>query len=67
MIPLAFLGKKVAKSLLTKLNRDFCILFMTGKTPLEARHRGNPEFEGYKKRTSMFLPLPPKHPEQLDV
>ncbi len=43
------------------------ILFVTGIPPLEARYKGNPDFEAYKKTTSVFLPLPPRIKKQLDV
>ena len=36
------------------------ILFVSGIPMLEKRYEGNPEFEDYKRRTSAFLPLPPK-------
>lgn len=36
------------------------ILFVSGVPLLEKRYQGNAEYEAYKKRTSVFLPLPPK-------
>ncbi len=45
----------------------FLILFVTGIPPLEARYKGNPDFEAYKKTTSVFLPLPSRIKKQLDV
>jgi steroid 5-alpha reductase family enzyme len=36
----------------------FLILKVSGVPLLEAKYAGNPEFEKYKKRTSVFLPLP---------
>lgn len=36
------------------------ILFVSGIPMLEKKYTGNPEFEDYKKRTSVFFPLPPK-------
>ncbi len=45
----------------------FLILFVTGIPPLEARYKGNPDFEAYKKTTNAFLPFPPKIQKQLDV
>ena len=39
----------------------FLLLKVSGVPLLEARLAGNPEWEAYKSRTSMFLPLPPRH------
>ncbi len=36
------------------------ILFVSGIPLLEKKYAGRPDFEDYKKRTSIFLPLPPK-------
>lgn len=36
------------------------ILFVSGVPLLEKRYQGNAEYEAYKKRTSVFIPLPPK-------
>jgi len=36
------------------------ILFVSGIPMLEKRYEGNKEFETYKKKTSAFIPLPPK-------
>lgn len=36
------------------------ILFVSGIPLLEKKYAGMPEFEDYKKRTSVFFPLPPK-------
>lgn len=36
------------------------ILFVSGVPMLEKKYEGNPKYEEYKKRTSMFIPLPPK-------
>lgn len=36
------------------------ILFVSGIPLLEKKYAGRPDFEDYKKRTSVFLPLPPK-------
>jgi len=36
------------------------ILFVSGVPLLEKKYAGRPDFEEYKKRTSIFLPLPPK-------
>lgn len=38
----------------------FLILGVSGIPMLEARYKGNKEYDKYKKRTSSFLPLPPK-------
>lgn len=39
------------------------ILFVSGIPMLEKHYTGNQEFEDYKKRTSVFFPLPPKNNE----
>ncbi len=36
------------------------ILFVSGVPLLEKKYAGRPDFEAYKKRTSMFVPLPPQ-------
>jgi len=36
------------------------ILFVSGVPMLEKKYAGRPDFEAYKKRTSVFFPLPPK-------
>jgi steroid 5-alpha reductase family enzyme len=36
------------------------ILFVSGIPMVEKRYKGRPEFEAYKRRTSVFFPLPPK-------
>ena len=36
------------------------ILFVSGIPLLEKKKAGNPDFEQYKQKTSMFIPLPPK-------
>jgi len=39
----------------------FLILFVSGVPLLEKKYAGRSDFEAYKKRTSMFIPLPPKN------
>jgi steroid 5-alpha reductase family enzyme len=39
------------------------ILFVSGIPMLEKKYAGRPDFEAYKKRTSVFFPLPPKRYE----
>lgn len=36
------------------------ILFVSGVPLLEKRYLGNADYEAYKKKTSVFIPLPPK-------
>lgn len=36
------------------------ILFVSGVPLLEKKYAGRPDFEEYKKRTSIFIPLPPR-------
>jgi steroid 5-alpha reductase family enzyme len=42
------------------LTITFLILFVSGIPLLEKKYLGRPDFEEYKKRTSIFFPLPPK-------
>jgi steroid 5-alpha reductase family enzyme len=39
----------------------YLLLFVSGVPMLEKRWDGNPEWEAYKSRTSVFIPLPPRH------
>lgn len=48
-------------SLLSPLLITYLLLFVSGVPMLEKRWEGIPEWEVYKKKTSMFFPLPPKH------
>lgn len=41
------------------------ILFVSGIPLLEKKYVGNPDFEEYKKRTSIFIPLPTKKIKKL--
>ena len=38
----------------------FLILKVSGIPMLEAKYRGNPQYEAYQRRTSSFIPLPPR-------
>ena len=38
----------------------FLIIKVSGIPMLEAKYRGNPEYEAYQRRTSSFFPVPPK-------
>jgi len=38
----------------------FLLLFVSGVPYIERRYESNKEFQNYKKKTSMFFPLPPK-------
>ncbi len=42
------------------LTITFMILFVSGVPLLEKKYKGRADFVAYKKRTSIFLPLPPK-------
>jgi len=42
------------------------ILFVSGIPMLEKKYIGRPDFEAYKKRTSIFFPFPPKRYEDKD-
>lgn len=39
----------------------YLILFVSGIPMLEKKYKGRPDYEQYKKRTSMFFPLPRKN------
>lgn len=47
-------------ALISPVAITFLILKVSGIPMLEKKFAGNPEFETYKKRTSVFFPLPPK-------
>lgn len=38
----------------------FLILFVSGIPMLERKYAGRPDFEAYKKKTSIFIPFPPR-------
>jgi len=38
----------------------FMLLGFTGIPPIEKRYRGNEDYKNYKKKTSIFIPLPPR-------
>lgn len=42
------------------LTITYLILFVSGVPLLEKKYAGRPDFEEYKRRTSVFIPLPPK-------
>jgi len=48
--------------IISPLTITLLILFVSGVPLLEKKYAGRPEFEDYKKRTSIFVPLPPKKP-----
>ena len=52
--PLGFYG------IISPLIISFLILFVSGVPLLEQKYAGDPEYEEYKKKTSKFIPLPPK-------
>jgi steroid 5-alpha reductase family enzyme len=47
-------------SIIGPITITFLILKVSGIPMLEKKYEGNPEFEVYRRRTSAFLPLPPK-------
>ena len=47
-------------SIIGSLTITTLILFVSGVPMLEKKYQGNPLFEAYKKRTSIFIPLPPR-------
>ncbi len=53
-VPLAFV------TIIGPLTITLLILFVSGVPLLEKKYAGRKDFEEYKKRTSIFIPLPPK-------
>jgi len=51
-------------TLIGPLTITILILFVSGIPLLEKKYAGNPDFEDYKKRTSVFFPLPTKKYEK---
>lgn len=47
-------------AIVSPLTISILILFVSGIPSVEKRYAGNKAFEAYKKRTSIFIPLPPK-------
>lgn len=47
-------------AVLSPLTLTVLILFVSGIPMLEEKYRGDPEFEAYRERTSVFFPLPPR-------
>lgn len=47
-------------TIISPLTITTLILFVSGIPLLEKKYEGRPDFELYKKRTSIFIPLPPK-------
>jgi steroid 5-alpha reductase family enzyme len=59
------IASSLPNSLLTiigPLTITILILFVSGVPLLEKKYAGRPDFADYKKRTSIFIPLPPKSP-----
>lgn len=48
------------RTIISPLLITVLILFVSGVPMLEKKYAGRPDFEAYKKRTSMFIPLPPR-------
>lgn len=46
--------------LVSPLLITYLLLYVSGVPMLEKRWEGNPDWEAYKKRTSVFFPLPPR-------
>lgn len=47
--------------IISPITISFLLLFVSGIPLMEKRYEGNKDFEAYKKRTSVLLPMPPKH------
>jgi steroid 5-alpha reductase family enzyme len=50
-------------AIMSPLAITFLILRVSGIPMLEKKYEGNPEFEAYRRRTSAFIPMPPRHRE----
>ena len=46
--------------LISPVTITWLLVFVSGIPLVEARHRGEPDWEKYRDRTSAFLPMPPK-------
>ena len=47
-------------AVISPLTLTFLLLFVSGVPMLEKKYAGNPQWEDYKKRTSVFIPWFPK-------
>jgi steroid 5-alpha reductase family enzyme len=47
-------------SIISPMVITFLLLRVSGVALLEKKYKGNAEFQAYAKRTSAFIPLPPK-------
>ncbi len=47
-------------TILAPLTITFLLRYVSGVPLLEKKYSGNPEWEAYKKRTSVLIPLPPR-------
>ncbi len=62
---IALIALSIPGSLFTitgPLTITILILFISGIPLLEKKYAGRPDFEKYKKNTSIFIPLPPRNP-----
>ncbi len=57
---IAFSGTGMVLSFVGPVVISYLILFVSGVPLLEKKYAGNAAFEAYKKKTSVFFPLPPK-------
>ncbi len=57
---IAFFGSGALFTIIGPLTITILILFVSGVPLLEKKYAGVSEFEEYKKRTSVFFPLPPR-------
>lgn len=65
------LGSAPVYAIIGPLTITILILYVSGIPLLEKTYAGNPAYEDYKKRTSVFFPLPPKdakpHQQQYEI
>lgn len=47
--------------IISPLTISFLLIFVSGIPLMKKRYEGNKEYEVYKKKTSVLLPMPPKH------
>jgi len=63
---IAFSVPGASFTIIGPLTITILILFVSGIPLLEKKYSGRPDWEEYKKKTSVFFPLPPKRYEKKD-
>lgn len=57
---ISFIELKSLLGIIGPITITFLLLFVSGVPMLEKRYEGRADYDEYKKRTSKFIPLPPK-------